>query len=210
MCFRIPDFHLLKKNEKTTKVNSNNEAVAEDSIRRKKEEDNERMRSQQERNQRNQTMLSHQLVKLQKKLTQIEKNVDDLEKFHESAGHKDLKSHLKRLQDSVMAFSNSEDSGKKEASTSKKAPAVRLAEINKEIMILMKHLSSPETVSRAVSLRSAHLQSSTGSNGRSAVHELVNVLQDASFREGSFYKEIKEIFYGLDVQRKFLKVQKRV
>ena len=53
-----------------------------------------------------------------------------------------VQSHLERLQDSVKAFPNSEDSGKKEASTSKKPPAVRLVEINKEIMNLMKHLSS--------------------------------------------------------------------
>lgn len=112
----------------------------EDLIRRKIEED----RSQQER-------MRSQFKKLQKKLTQIEKNVDDLAKFHGSAGHKDLKSHLKRLQDSVKAFPNSEDSRKKEASTSKKAPAVRLAGINKEIMNLMKHLPSPQIMTKAVS-----------------------------------------------------------
>ncbi|KAM3734775.1 hypothetical protein ACB098_10G040400 [Castanea mollissima] len=190
MCFRIPAIHLLKTKKKITKVNSNNEAVAEDSNRRKKEEDNEGMRSQ--------------LKMLQKKLTQIEKNVDDLANFRGSPGHNDLKSHLERLQDSVKAFSNSEDSGKKEASTSKKPPAVSPAEIKKEIMNLMKHLSSPETASKAVSSSSTHLQSKTGSNGRSAVHELVNVHQHESFKVSSFYKEIKEIFDGSDEKRKFL------
>ena len=60
-------------------------------------------------------------------------------------------------------------------------------------MNLMKHLSSPETAFKAVSLSSTHLQSSTGSNGRSAVNELVNVQQRECFKDSSFYKEIREI-----------------
>ncbi|XP_075640248.1 uncharacterized protein LOC142611994 [Castanea sativa] len=68
----------------------------------------------------------------------------------------------------------------------------------------MKHLSSPETAFKAVSLSSTHLQSSTGSNGRSAVHELVNVHHRQCFKDSSFYKEIQEIFDDLDNKRKFL------
>ena len=71
-------------------------------------------------------------------------------------------------------------------------------------MNLMKHLSSPETVFKAVSLSSTHLQSSTGSNGRSAVNELVNVHQRECLKDSSFYKEIQEIFDVLDDKRKFL------
>nr|XP_023870653.1 disease resistance RPP13-like protein 4 [Quercus suber] len=71
-------------------------------------------------------------------------------------------------------------------------------------MNLTKHLSSPEIAFKAVSSSSTHLQSSTGSNGRSAVHELVNVHQRECFKDSSFYKEIQEIFDGLDEDRKFL------
>ena len=181
-CIWIRD--LLKNIKTTTGMNSEKNDDGGSTVRRKND-DSERIRSQRK--------------KLQKKLTSIKQLVRDFEKFHDSAGQRNLDSHLQTLQKLV----ENEDFEKQEASTSKKTPAVRLAEINKEIMNLMKHLSSPETMSKEISL-SAHFQSSTGSNSRSAVHELVNVHQDASFRKGSFYKEIEEIFKGLDDKRKFL------
>lgn len=150
-CYWIRD---LLKNIKTTRMNLKKKEEEGSTVRRIND-DGEGMRSQR---------------KLRKKLTSIKQRVDELADFHDSPGHRDLNRHLEALQKLV----GNEDFEKQEASTSKKTPAVRLAEINKEIMNLMKHLSSPETMSKEISL-SAHFQSSTGSNGRSAVHELVNV-----------------------------------
>ncbi|XP_050266678.1 uncharacterized protein LOC126710318 [Quercus robur] len=144
--------------------------------------------------------MKSQCGKLNKKLEQVKAFVDQLEKFATTESFKDIKNHVVRLQDTVKNIS--EYSEKMDASSSTKTPAVILPEINKDITKLMKHLSSPETVSEKVSW-SAHLQSSTESNGRSAVDELVNVHNSASFSKGSFYIEIQDIFNGLDDQKKF-------
>ena len=147
-CIWVRD--LLKNIKTTTGMNSEKNDDGGSTVRRKND-DSERIRSQRK--------------KLQKKLTSIKQLVRDFEKFHDSAGQRNLDSHLQTLQKLV----ENEDFEKQEASTSKKTPAVRLAEINKEIMNLMKHLSSPETMSKEISL-SAHFQSSTRMQASGKAH----------------------------------------
>ena len=178
-------WHLLKK-DRSHKENSN-PGENDGSIKRKSDAEKERMHSQH--------------AKLEKKLKQLEDYIGELVKFQQSDAYNDMKDHLKKLKE--MVKKSEEGIGNMDASSIAKTPAIKLPEVNKEIMKLMKHLSSPETVSKKVSL-SAHLQSSSSSNGRSAVHELVNVHKNESFSKVSFYSEIQDIFCKLDKIQKFL------
>ncbi|XP_030945745.1 uncharacterized protein LOC115970223 [Quercus lobata] len=189
---RCPGFRHLFKKDRSPKANSkqganSNLAEKDGSTKRKEDADKERKHSQH--------------AKLKKKLEQIEKYIGELVSFKGSDGHEDMKNHLVRLKDIVEKSEKGIDN--MDASSIAKTPAIKLPEVNKEIMELMKHLSSPETVSKKVSL-SAHLQSSSSSNGRSAVHELANVHKNESFSKVSFYSEIRDIFCKLDEKKKFI------
>ena len=73
----------------------------------------------------------------------------------------------------------------------------RLPEINKEITKLMQQISSPDKLTKKLSL-STHLQPSNRSNGHSGVDGLVDLHKCESFVNSSFYKEIEVIYKSLD------------
>ncbi|XP_075640251.1 uncharacterized protein LOC142611999 [Castanea sativa] len=136
--------------------------------------------------------------KLNKNLLEIERYLKILENFPASDNQKELQTHLQKLKDVV-------DSERKKPTvgTGTKTP-VWIPKISKEIMKLKQQFSSPDGLMEKLSL-SADLPSSTGSKGGSAVlAELGNVHQNASFINSSFYKEIHQIFYGLDKRKMFL------
>ena len=178
-CFTCPDF--LRKQWCTNEADPDQEG----SIRSKN--DNSRVRMQ------------HRLKKLKNQIKQIEDNVNELANFPKTKAYTELVDHLANLRRIV----EKESPEKSEASPSTKASVRRIAEINKDIMKITKHLSSPETMSKKLSL-SAHLQPGTASSGSSAVHESVNVYQSTSFSSSSFHKEIRDIFDGLEREKKFI------
>ncbi|KAL4602384.1 hypothetical protein ACB092_10G049700 [Castanea dentata] len=108
---------------------------------------------------------------------------------------------LKDLQKKLQDLSEKEN-----APSAPKIPSSRLSDIRKEILKLNRQLiSSLDSLSKENSQKSNNLQTSSGSNGGSAVQELVNVHQSANFREGSFYKEVQHIFLNeLDYTKKLL------
>ena len=71
-------------------------------------------------------------------------------------------------------------------------------------MKFKQHISATDRLSKKLRLSAAHLQQSKASNGHSKEHELVNIHQNQSFRNSSFYNEIAEIFKGLDKIEQFV------
>ena len=132
--------------------------------------------------------MHHQrLGKLQKNVTQVQQYLTALDEFRESELRTDLQAHLEKLKGII------ESEKKKEHP---KTPG-RLPEINKEITKLMQQISSPDKLTKKLSL-STHLQPSNGSNGHSGVDGLVDLHKCESFVNSSFYKEIEVIYKSLD------------
>ncbi|KAL4602390.1 hypothetical protein ACB092_10G050000 [Castanea dentata] len=136
--------------------------------------------------------------KLNKNLLEIERYSKKLEDFAASGYQKELQTHLQKLKDIVDSETNKPTFG-----TGTKTP-VWIPKISKEIMKLKQQFSLLDGLMEKLSL-SADLPSSTGSKGGSAVlAELGNVHQNASFINSSFYKEIQQIFDGLEKTKMFL------
>ncbi|XP_030945737.1 uncharacterized protein LOC115970216 [Quercus lobata] len=128
---------------------------------------------------------SVRVQKLQEKLKQVKQELKALQDKRDS--------ELQKLSDKLEVEQKKDDLN---------IASGTLDDINKEIM-KFKHISAPDRLSKKLSPSAAHLQQSKASNGHSKEHELVNIHQNQSFRNSSFYNEIAEIFKGLDKREQF-------
>jgi hypothetical protein len=133
----------------------------------------------------NKEMHQQRLGKFQKNLTQVQQYLTELDNFPTSELRKDLQAHLEKLKEIIESEKKNEHP---------KTPG-RLPEINKEITKLMQQISSPDKLTKKLSL-STHLQPSNGSNGHSGVDGLVNLHKCEIFLNSAFYKEIEVIYRG--------------
>ena len=84
-----------------------------------------------------------------------------------------------------------------------KIQAAGLVKSERKFLKLNQQLISSLSLSKENSQKSDNLLTSSGSNGGSAVSELVSVHKSALFRSSSFYREIQDIFNGLDDEKEF-------
>ena len=129
---------------------------------------------------------SARVQKLQEKLKQVRQKLKELQDERDS----ELEKLSKKLEEEQYKDDLNIANG-------------TLDDINKEIMKFKQHISATDRLSKKLTLSAAHLQQSKASNGHSKEHELVNIHQNQSFRNSSFYNEIAEIFKGLDKIEQF-------
>ncbi|XP_075658686.1 uncharacterized protein LOC142628482 [Castanea sativa] len=137
---------------------------------------------------------SELLKKIQNNLDQIKDSFIQLNKFGECELAKQLKTCLSDLDDSLKP---------EEKKTTGNANAPSFSEINRELMKLKYQIPSLRKMSRTSSR--AQSQASSGSNVGGSVQVLPKLHKSEEFKVSSFYKEIEEIFDGLDENKnKFL------
>nr|POE67160.1 hypothetical protein CFP56_76950 [Quercus suber] len=137
---------------------------------------------------------SQLLEKIQNNLNQIKDSFIQLKRFGESELAKQLKTCLGDL-DHLLKH--------EEEKTTGNANAPSFSEINRELMKLKYQVPSLRKMSRTSSR--AQSQTSSGSNVGGSVQVLPKLHKREEFKVSSFYKEIKEIFEGLDENKnKFL------
>ena len=110
------------------------------------------------------------LRKLQEKLKQVRQKLKELQDERDS----ELEKLSKKLEEEQYKDDLNIANG-------------TLDDINKEIMKFKQHISATDRLSKKLRLSAAHLQQSKASNGHSKEHELVNIDQNQSFRNSSFY-----------------------
>ena len=133
---------------------------------------------------------SFQLLKLRKNLHQITDSFTRLQKFEIELAIQ-IQSHLH----SLNAILDQLD--EKTPISSTEYPFRLYEKINKEIMKLKYQI--PSSPQQSWTSSSVHLHTRSGSNVRSALlDKLPNLYQSESFYRSSFFKEISDIFAGLD------------
>ena len=135
---------------------------------------------------------SQPLEKIQNNLDQIKDSFIQLKKFEQNEFAKQLKTCLSDL-DNLLEHEEKKTTGNTNAPS--------FSEINRKLMKLKYQIPSlckmSWTSSRAQSLRSSW------SNVGGSVQDLPKLHKSESFKDSSFYKEIEDIFVGLEKREKF-------
>ena len=132
------------------------------------------------------------LEKIQNNLNQIKDSFIQLQKLEESELAKQLKSCLSNLKTLLES---------EEKKTTGNTNARLFSDINKKLMKLKYQIPSLRKLSWTSP--TAQSQTSSGSIVGGSVQELPKLHKSESFKDSSFYKEIEDIFEGLEKEEKF-------
>ena len=134
---------------------------------------------------------SQPLEKIQNNLDQIKDSFIQLKKFEQNEFAKQLKTCLSDL-DNLL------ENEEKKTTGNTNAPS--FSEINRELMKLKYQI--PSLCKMSWTSSRAQSQRSSWSNVGGSVQDLPKLHKSESFKDSSFYKEIEDIFEGLEEQEK--------